>query len=151
MKALINSGQQAITCEYINELETQMNDKVKIIRTDHPVLSALLTEQAQRAKIAGVRFDIDVKLNSEMKIDSVDLCIILGNLLDNALEACELLNPEAQKYIEASIIQRNNILVIKVLNTYAPGNALRLRSGKHGFGQKNIRQAITKYNGIIDV
>lgn len=150
MKTLINNGQQDITAEYIFELETQMNETLKLIRTDYPVLSALLTEQMQRAKKAGIYFDIDVRLNSNMKIDSVDLCVILGNLFDNAFEACELLMPEDEKNITASIIQRNNILIIKVKNTYVP-NIIKRRFGKHGYGQKNIRRAIAKYNGKIDI
>lgn len=151
MKTLINNGKQDITAEYIFELETQMNESIKIIRTDYPVLSALLTEQMQRAKKAGIHFVIDVRLNSDIKIDPVDLCVILGNLFDNAFEACELLIPEDEKNIKASIIQRNNILIIKIENTYAPDSTTRRRSGKHGFGQKNIRHAIAKYNGEIDI
>lgn len=151
MKTLINNGQQDITAEYIFELETQMNETIKIIRTDHPVLSALLTEQMQRAKKAGICFDIDVRLNSNMKIDPVDLCVILGNLFDNAFEACELLMPKDEKYIKTSIVQRNHVLIIKIENTYSPDSTTRRRFGKHGFGQKNIRRAIEKYNGKIDI
>ncbi len=151
MKTLINSGRYDVSSEYIRELENQMGDKIKIIRTEYPVLSALLTEQIQRAKKVGIQFDIDVKLNSDMKIAPVDLCIILGNLFDNAFEACELLMPETERNITTSIIQRNNVLIIKVENTYTPADDTRQRLGKHGFGQKNIRQAIAKYNGKMDI
>lgn len=151
MKTLINNGHQDITAGYIFELETQMNETIKIIRTDYPVLSAVLTEQMQRTKKAGIHFDIDVRLNSNMKIDPVDLCVILGNLFDNAFEACELLMPEVEKNIKAIIIQRNNVLIITIENTYVPISTTRRRFGKHGFGQKNIRHAIAKYNGEIEI
>ena len=73
-----------------------MSDTVKIIRTDYPVLSALLTEQKQRAKRYNIPFNIDVRLESDMKITPVDLCIILGNLFDNALNVCCELPQEAE-------------------------------------------------------
>ncbi|MPN09045.1 hypothetical protein SDC9_156333 [bioreactor metagenome] len=147
MKSLLNDGHQDITSEYIHKLETEMSDKIKIIRTEYPVLSALLTEQKQRAKKADIPFDIHVRLGSELKIEPVDLCVILGNLFDNALDACSLLPPEANKNISTSIGQRNNAVAIVFENTYMPTTKPRIRSGKHGLGLKNVRQAISKYNG----
>lgn len=150
MKTLLNSGQLEITSEYIQELEEQMSDTITIIRTEHPVLSALLTEQAQRAKKADISFVLNIKLESKMKLEPVDLCIILGNLFDNAFEACMLLPPD-NRYIKATIVQRNNAIVIKIENAFAADIKPRQRTGKHGLGLKNVRQVVNKYNGKIDV
>jgi len=151
MKLLINEGQHKITSEYIHQLEAQMDSKVKIIRTEYPVLSALLTEQEQRAKKANIAFDIDVRLASDMRIAPVDLCVILGNLFDNAFEACLFLEVEIVKYIKISIVQRNNAVAIKVENSFFPAMQPERRSGKHGIGLRNVRQTANKYGGKIDV
>lgn len=151
IKSLVTDGHMAIASEYVHELETQMSDNIKIIRTDYPVLSALLTEQKQRAQKADISFDMDVHLDSELRMDPVDLCIILGNLFDNAFEACTLLPSEMHKSIIASIGQRNNAVAIVFENTYMPTSKPRIRSGKHGLGLKNVRQAVSKYNGQISV
>lgn len=151
MKMLINDGQHEITSDYIHELESQMSDKIKIVRTEYPVLSALLTEQKQRAKKAGILFDIDVRLESELKIEPVDLCVVLGNLFDNAFEACMLLPLEPDRQIKASIGQRNNAVAIKVENAYIATMKPKRSTGKHGLGLKNVRQTVRKYNGQIDI
>lgn len=151
MKTLINTGQQETTSEYIKELEGQMSNTIKIIHTGHPILSALLTEQTQRAKKANISFILDVRLESEMKIEPVDLCIILGNLFDNAFEACMFLPSEQDRYIKATITQRNTAMAIKIENAYNADAKLKHRVGKHGFGLKNVRQAVKKYNGKTDI
>lgn len=147
MKSLINDGQVEITNEYVHELEAQMSDTLRIVRTDFPILSALLTEQKQRASKAGISFDLDVKLESDIRISPVDLCIILGNLFDNAFAACIALPQEKEKWIKSSIIQRSKVIDIRIENTYDTGAKYQRRSGKHGLGLKNVQQAVFKYNG----
>ena len=150
MKTLINNNQHKITTTYIQQLELQMSDTVKIVRTEFPILSALLTEQKQQAKRAGVPFEINVRIETALKIEPVDLCVILGNLFDNALEACMQLSQESNRYLQSSICQRHNAISIIFENTYFAGLRPRRRSSKRGFGLKNVRQIVNKYNGQID-
>lgn len=151
IKALANSNQSEVTSEYIQELESHMGDKITIIRTNYPVLSALLTEQKQRAKRENISFEIDVRIESDLKITPVDLCIILGNLYENAFTACTCLPFEANRQLKSSIYQRNGILVINMENTYSPNLKPKFRSEKHGLGLENVRQALLKYNGRLDI
>ena len=151
MKTLMNDGQEKITSAYIHELEVQVDSKTKLIRTAYPVLSALLTEQNQRAKKANISYDLDVRLYSDIRIEPVDLCVILGNLFDNALDACMLIPPEENKYIKVDIVQKNNVMVVQIENSYCSMVETRVRSGRHGFGLKNVRQSISKYDGKIKI
>jgi hypothetical protein len=151
MKTLLNQGQQELTSEYMQDLEVEMNDKIKVIRTEQPVLSALLSEQTQRARKAGIRFDLDVRLESEMKIAPVDVCVILGNLYDNAFEACLSLPPDTEKQITGAIIQRHTALVIHIENACGVTAKPRRRAGKHGLGLKNVQRAVNKYGGKMDI
>ncbi|MDR3270624.1 MAG: ATP-binding protein [Peptococcaceae bacterium] len=151
MKTLLNRGQQELTAGYIQELEWEMNDKIKVVRTEHPVLSALLSEQTQRAKKAGIRFELDVRLGSTMKIAPLDLCVILGNLYENAFAACLSLPSETEKQITAAIVQRHTALVIHIENACDATVKPRRRAGKHGLGLKNVQRAVNKYGGKMDI
>lgn len=151
MKTLLNNGQQDITLEYVHELELQMEDTVKIIYTNYPVLSALLTEQMQRARRGNVTFNLDVRLESSMKITPVDMCVILGNLFDNAFAACNALSSDLQKKINTSIIQHERVIAIRVENTYMPNYTTNQATGRGGLGQKNIRNAVAKYDGQFSI
>jgi hypothetical protein len=149
MKTLINYGQHEITSDYLQKLESAMYDKVVVVRTQSPVLSALLTEQKQRAKKASIEFDLEVRLESEMRVEPVDLCVILGNMFDNALEACNQLPPDVDGYVKASILQRNKALSIEYENAYNPTAKPVRRDGKHGLGLKIIRKTVKKYDGVF--
>lgn len=151
MKSLINSGQSVITSEYVQELEALMGDTVKIIRTEYSILSALLTEQMQRAKKDQIVFDIEVKLESELRMTAVELCIVLGNLFDNAFEAVLHLPPDVNKKIKVSILQRNGAMAISLENPFDPKAKPRKRTRKHGLGLKNVRQVVDKHNGQMKI
>lgn len=101
--------------------------------------------------------DLDVDIPEKLNIQPFDLNIILGNLLDNAIEAVSKL--ERNKVIKASIKLDRNILYINISNPF-DGNIIYKKSNlktthkdkeNHGFGLKSVKKAISKYNGIMNV
>lgn len=153
MKSLVNSGQSDISAKYLDELEADMSKRIRIVQTEQSIIGALLTEQFKRADRETVLLDLDARLESEMtmKIGSVDLCVILGNLFDNAFEACSALTQGCEKYIKAEIKQREQSLYIRIENPNPPEHSTSKRVGKHGFGLNNVRKAVRKYNGQISI
>lgn len=92
-----------------------------------------------------------------MNIKSADLCAILGNLLDNAIEACAKVEDEEKRHIRLLIRRIQQMLVIKVENTYSykpvvkDGNfqTSKTDGGLHGWGIKSAKTAAEKYDGMI--
>ena len=151
MKVLLNEGHEKVALDYIKEVETQMGDTIQIVRTVHPVLSALLTEQKKKAEAANIIFSVKVKLGSSIRITPVELCIILGNLFDNALEACMALPPDSEPFITMSIAEYNGAVDIRMKNSYCHDSKSQVRSGKHGIGQKNIRSIVNQHAGKMSI
>lgn len=151
MKALVAENALSESDQYIKDLEIEMDNSLKIIRSGYPVLSALLTEQKRRAKQANVSYDIDVRLEGALKIQDVDLCIILDNLFDNALEACMLLPAKSELMMKVDIMQKNHALSICFMNTYDSSTRKKWHPGKHGLGLRNVRQAVHKYGGTCHI
>lgn len=149
MKTLINQSDRDITHEYVHALECRMDQALKMIRTDYPILSALLTEQNQRARKEQIDFQIDVRIDGTLKIAPVDLCIILGNLYDNAFDACMRIDRPANRFIKMTFSQKGNILMIEMENPYDAATAPRPRFGKHGFGQTNVQRSVEGYGGRV--
>ena len=93
-----------------------------------------------------------------MLYESTDLSIILGNLLDNAIEATEKL--EVEKDIFVSLMYRKEKLLIKVRNPYT-GDLKKDRAGNyisekkdrenHGIGLKSVRKVVEKYEGVMEI
>lgn len=136
--------------EYINEMFTLDNNVY--INTKNKVFNYLLNEKINFAK----EKNIDVKcliqgdLLNDIKI--VDLSIVLGNLLDNAIEACMDVD---DKHIDINIMQDSHKLVISITNTF---NGIIKKNDKqfltikkdeslHGYGISNISSICKKYNG----
>jgi hypothetical protein len=151
MKSLVQNVENNISEEYLEELELDMKDKIKIVRTKQPIISALLTEQLKRADKADIYLDLDVKLEAESKVRPVDLCVMLGNLFENAFEACSVLSLGTEKLIKVEIKQRESSLIIRMENPRNPGAKRVKRPGKHGLGLNNIRKAVSKYNGNVEI
>ena len=153
IKRLVYNGYQNISEEYVQELEEQMNTVSNFVKTSQPVISALLTKEKWKAEKENVDFILNVRLLTaiEPKISSVDLCVLIGNIFDNAINACTLLPENSPKYIKAEILQKGCTLVIRTENPYSSNLKVRPRLGKHGLGLKNVHKVVNKYNGNIDI
>ena len=88
--------------------------------------------------------------SKEISVEPIDMCIIFGNALDNAIEACDRTDVE-NKIISITIICRDEAVLCKVVNTAPKSDNSLLKTSKsdkqnHGFGLENIKTALSKYN-----
>lgn len=119
-------------------------------------LDNLLNHKKANAKAIGAEMKI-VILSSKIKdYNVIDLCIIFGNLIDNAIEACAKIDNKKDKCIDIEIKQNNNYLSISIINDVEQGiipnsNIRTTKKNKliHGFGLSNVKEIVNKYNGIM--
>ena len=81
-----------------------------------------------------------------MSVTAVDLYILLGNTLDNAIEACESL-PEEERYIHLRFGTFHEILFLQIKNPYAEDYPQRSKGKNHGYGLQNVQRCVNKYEG----
>ncbi|MCG8541518.1 MAG: GHKL domain-containing protein [Clostridia bacterium] len=146
---------------YIEKLTKEANEYNEIVNANNPILTSLLNIKITKAKKKGIEVETNVDMNKDISIEYIDLSIIMGNLLDNAIEAYEHIK-EGNRYIEVDIYTKVNNLIIKVTNRKPSEIKLQEKINKegfttkediqnHGFGLKNIRQVVSKYKGIIKI
>lgn len=150
MRALNNTQQQGLSVSYLDELQDDLSKRLRIVHTEQPIIGALLSEQLKRADREGVTLDLDIRLGSQMKLSPIDLCVIIGNLFDNAFEACATLEYDKSRWIKAEIKQRNQAVFVRISNPISPAKKVK-KSGRHGFGLSNVRKSVNKYAGQFDV
>ena len=119
------------------------------------MLDALINYKHSMAAAGDIRMECRMEVPPELPADGTDLCIILGNLLDNALEAVENL-PVAQRMVKLAVRLEKGTLHIMVENPYA-GEIMEnadgtIKSSKgqgdfHGYGLISVRKTVEKYNG----
>ena len=127
-------------------------------------MDALLYHKRQQALKRDIRWQCDVRVPKNCPVKEVDLCIIAGNILDNALEACAKLKAQDGPFIHVYMGTVKSCLFMEVQNSMEmgegggpgqdSGKAGRRGKGdfrRHGLGLGNIRAAAAGYNGAVRV
>lgn len=134
---------------HIERLSQKLKEITAIINTGNPAIDALLSEKKDQAHRKGIAVDYHLQIAKNLPLAPDDVCIFLGNALDNAIEACEKIK-EGDKQIKVTIVQQEQVIFFKITNTIAPDAAKSLASDKdntlnHGYGLKNMAKALDKY------
>lgn len=148
--------------EYIEKINDEIRDFNTIIDTNNPVLTALLNIKKNKSHKNGIQMNIDINLPESLDFDNIDLSVVVGNLLDNAIEACEKIDERLNKYINVDIFLEEDILYIQIDNSKSVSNNLNVNDimgrfttkknkENHGFGLGNVEFVVNKYDGEIEV
>lgn len=123
------------------------------------LLDGLLNQAYERAVKAKIQMKLRLEIPYKLNISGADLYVILGNALENALEASEKVPREEGRLIELSLVYKNGDLRIGIRNRYAEeprkdskGTFLSSKNNSeyHGIGLYSIRETVKKYHGFMD-
>lgn len=138
------------------ELVADMCDvisKAQIVKyTNISSVDVLINAKISEMKSKGITGSCNAILNGQITIDSMDLCVIIGNILDNAIEACEKVD-KVKRTVELSINTKANYLAIKSTNPTVTQKVTKTtKSDKllHGYGLGNIKAIVDKYDGSMN-
>lgn len=131
-----------------------------IAHSGNLIVDSIINYKQQRAHSFLIPFSIDLRLPPDIILDSTSISVILGNALDNAIEACRRIE-DGEKYIKIQMHYQNESLFIRIENPYN-GMILtditgKIRSSKktdsksHGIGLNSIRTMIEKHHGHLDI
>lgn len=148
----LETNKEAKANQQINELIQQLDSNELPSFTQHTGLNALLRLHYQKIKQAGITCDFDIKCPEAIGFSDTDLSSLIGNILDNAREACELC--DSRKYIQLKMVYFNHSLTVSCENS-TDGKVTSLLTRKidknnHGLGLKSIRQIVEKYHGNLN-
>lgn len=155
MKAHLMLEQYQELDDYLSELDTDLTKVDTVLRTGNVRIDAVLNSKLAVAKEKGIRVKAKAIVPDQLKVKEVDLCVIVGNLLDNAMEACAGTTEEKQ-FIRIYMEALKGQLYIYASNSMADhinkvgGQYLSTKSGNHGFGLMRIDRVVKKYNGYIN-
>lgn len=139
---------------FVNKISGQISKELDFICTNNVIVDAVLNTKYQEIRDKGIVFVFKINDLSSLNISDEDVVVILSNLLNNAIEACE--KCRGDKIIKLKIVIEDNNAIISVKNTYE--NAVIYENGEiqttkildtdeHGIGIKNIAETIRKYGG----
>lgn len=136
---------------YIHSLQSKQTERILLVNTHHAALDALLNQKALVAKNRKIDIQFSVNDLSPIKIDMVDLTVVISNTLDNAIEACEKL-PETDRQIYVQALLEEDELFYAVRNKSLPVNMVanqlpastKENPSFHGYGLQNVHTTLEK-------
>lgn len=148
----LNANKDEVANEQINELINQLESNELPSFTRHTGLNALLRLHFQRIQLAGITCEFDIKCPESMGFSDTDISSLIGNILDNAREACE--HCDTHKYIQLKIVYFNHSLVVSCENSTEKKvtSFITRKQDKdsHGIGTRAIRQIVEAYHGSLN-
>lgn len=142
--------------QYIATFDHHLQTAMPSFETGNIALDAVLSTKKALAESKGITFDAKLRIVEDLPIADEDICIIFGNALDNAIEACEQLEDAAERYINLSLVQVDALLLCKIKNTAPPRQVDDLATTKtdqenHGFGLQNLTESLASYDSEPDI
>ena len=162
-----NSAEENVELQdYLSEMNRSLEKLEVRFQTGNTVVDTLLNMKYHEAVrgVPDLKMDADkLMLPQGLEIHGYDIGVILGNAVDNAIEACRKLKakePEAGAFIRLSSLQKGSLLILKVENSF-DGRLVRRRQEEfpitdkadkksHGIGLANIKSTAEKYQGTMD-
>lgn len=162
IKGLVERGQYEEVEGYIRKLDGTIQELEYRYATGNAVTDVIINDKWRKAQKSGIRFEADFHYTGNIPV--FDIGIVLNNLLDNAIEACEK-TEESQRYTRLALSKKRRFLFIEVENSFNGivhvNNNGTLETWKetelpdalmeHGVGLSNVKEIAERYFGDMDI
>jgi len=154
LKGYIEAGESERALKYIEELDYGVMNTDTLLKTGNVSVDVILSAKIAKAKSKGINVTVKANLPDNLNVTDVELSIVIGNLLDNAIEACTA-STDKEPFIRVYLIMKSNMLYFSMLNS--SGDKLKKdgslfnskKGGFHGFGLRRAESIIEKHGGWI--
>ncbi|WP_179395769.1 sensor histidine kinase [Lacticaseibacillus absianus] len=155
LKATLGQGQVASAQAYLATLEDKLHEVDTIVHSGDRLVDAVVNAKLTIAGRLGIPTDVSVFVGERPLRDEVDMVVILGNLLDNAIEAISAQPVGEPRSLRVYITLAKQQLYISVTNSMADAQAIdpafaSTKNDRRGLGLRRINALVAKYNGMIN-
>lgn len=156
IKAHLALNQLEQVQSYLLNLEKDLDRIDTYVKSGNLMIDAILNSKISIAEKHNIAVTCKASVTEEIIITEIDLCIILGNLLDNAIESCSKLQNE-QRFIRIYITILKKQLYISIQNSakenlnFEEKNYISTKRGNHGLGMKRVKAVVDKYDGFLNL
>ncbi len=155
LSAYMSMGQYEEASGYLERLAEDLTKVDTVLRTGNVMVDAILNSKLTLMRERRIKVDATAAVPRELAIPDIELSVLIGNLMDNAMEACMKL-PEEQRFIRIYIDVIKKQLYICVTNSMdgaarRKGNHfLSDKQGSHGFGLLRIDEIVISHSGYLN-
>lgn len=159
ISVLLQNGEYNKLKNYMDKYNKNIiNLENEVLICKNKIIDAICLSKRSICKEKGINIKFDIKVPEVINIDDLDLCIIYGNILDNAIEACNrIADQNKEKFIDIKSNIVKGYLTIKIVNSKdrvsikRNGKFITLKKDKknHGIGLYSVQKSVDKYNGQV--
>lgn len=147
---LFQHGDMENAVQSLQQATTALSEIHQTVDVGNAVVNGILERALEQVQNQGIFLDFNVWVSDQLPISAVDLYIIMGNTIDNAIEACQQVPAADSPTISLTLRQQNHTLF------YAIDNPIPAKQGKkpgdvHGYGIRNVKNCVAKYHGMMTV
>lgn len=156
MKAHLALGQIKEVEGYLNQLEEDLDTIDFAVRTGNVTVDAILSSKLSVAEKRDIEVNCKAQVPEKLMVSDIDLCVVIGNLIDNGIESCDKQETGEQRFLRVYIGVFRKQLYISVSNTTTETirkfdyEYISQKRGNHGHGLKRISRIVEKYGGYMN-
>ena len=156
LEGMLRQGDSAGAEEYVQELGGKLAALTQTVWCPHAAINAVLAGYISQAEDARCRTEVDVRIPAELPYQEMDVCILLANTVENAVNACRDVG-EGERWIKLKLeLTENKRLLLQVENGCptpveldSSGLPAAPSEGEHGIGLRSVRSIVEKYSGLL--
>ncbi|MBE6664683.1 MAG: GHKL domain-containing protein [Ruminococcaceae bacterium] len=153
LKGQLEAGEIDRALAYIEQLDRQLMNMDTLLKTGNVSLDAILSAKISQAKAENIAVTVKANVPDSLTVSDVELSIIIGNLLDNAIEACRI--AKGDRFIRIYMAMKGNMLYFSMLNTSGEKKKKKgslfssHKDGVHGFGLRRAEAILHEHGGWV--
>lgn len=160
MDALLGAGEYGSLADYLSTLLLKSGQSYTTRYCDNVIANAVIGGYIKMAEDSGIYVSVELDLPQDIAIDDYDLCTVFGNSLENAIEACQRIEPDSaffdKRHITMKSRAKDGRLILRIENSH-DGSILRRgdsflssKGSPGGVGIESVRTVVERYNGYLD-
>ena len=155
LKARLDMGQSESAREYLDRLENDLDGIRALAETGNVSVDAILNAKLSLVLKQDIDLSFKATVPGSLTVSDIDLCVILGNLIDNAMESCEKVE-EGQRFLRLYIGVLKQQLYISISNATTEtvrkidAAYISTKRGNHGHGLKRIDRVVEKLTSLVN-
>ncbi len=156
LKATLDQNQVETARGYLDGIEDALRKVDTYVKSGNVMADAIINSKLTLAEQKHIQITCDAFLPDDLFISDVDLCTILGNLLDNAIESCDKV-AKSERFVRIYLAMQKEQLYLSIQNAaleemdFEQKHFISTKRGNHGLGIKRVAAVVNKWNGYISL
>lgn len=157
LEAMEKSGESGKVLEYLQGLTDKLNSTTMYSNSGVTIIDSIINYKMSLAEQNGIAISSAIKLPDSLELNAEDMVIILGNILDNAIEANKYVKENPYMNLEIKYVKGNMVIILKnsfdgFINKERDVFITRKTDSQaHGIGLNNVKNIVEQYNGVLEI